>query len=129
MAHVTFLSTDGAPKAVGPYSQAAKHGRTLYVSGQLGLDPKTMAFAAEDTAGQAKQALTNLGAILSEAGLSPTCVVKVNIFLVDMADFPAMNEVYAAFFGEHKPARSTVAVAALPMGGRFEIECVAVYAD
>lgn len=118
------LSTDRAPAAIGPYSQAIDAGEEVYCSGQLGIDPATGALK-EGIEAQTRQALANLGAILKAAGLGPDRVAKTTLFLVDMKDFAAVNEIYASFFGEHRPARSTVAVAALPKGGLFEIEALA----
>lgn len=122
-----YVSTDAAPAAVGPYSQAVKSGNLLFCSGQLGIVPGTKMFVGDDTATQARQVLENMRAVLKAAGLEPGHVVKTTIFLVDMGDFGMVNGIYAAFFGDHKPARSTVQVAALPLGARVEIECVAVF--
>ncbi|MFZ5562406.1 MAG: RidA family protein [Thermodesulfobacteriota bacterium] len=121
-----FISTDAAPAAVGPYSQAVRKGNLLFCSGQIGLVPGTRALAGNDTVTQVRQVLENLRAVLKAAGLLPSHVVKTTIFLTDMADFGQVNEIYAAFFGDHRPARSTVQVAALPLGARVEIECIAV---
>ena len=121
---VETILADGAPPAVGPYSHAAKMGDTLYVSGCLALD-ETGTFLGGDAAQQAEKALSNLGVVLAAAGSSPSKVVKTTVFLTDMADFAAINTVYAAFFGDHKPARSCVAVAGLPLGAIFEVEAVA----
>ncbi|MDY6831207.1 MAG: RidA family protein [Thermodesulfobacteriota bacterium] len=122
-----YISTDAAPAAVGPYSQAVKTGNLLFCSGQIGLVPGTKMLAGTDTASQARQALENMGAVLKAAGLGPDQVVKTTVFLVGMADFALVNDIYAGFFGRHKPARSTVQVAALPLGARVEIECMAVF--
>jgi len=122
-----YISTDAAPAAVGPYSQAVKSGNLLFCSGQIGLVPGTKNLAGTDTASQARQALENMGAVLKAAGLGPDQVIKTTIFLVDMADFALVNEIYAGFFRLHKPARSTVQVAALPLEARVEIECTAVF--
>lgn len=119
-----ILSTQ-APSPIGPYSQAILAGDVLYCSGQVALDPATGELLHGDVAAQAKLALKNLGAVLEAAGLRYGDVVKTTIFLIDMNDFAAVNEVYATFFGETKPARSTVAVAALPRGARVEIDCIA----
>lgn len=113
-----------APAAVGPYVHAMRAGHTLFVSGQLGIDPASGALAGSVTE-QAKVALKNLVAVLEEAGMALSDVVKTTVFLKDMEDFAAINEVYASAFGDHKPARSCVAVAALPKGGLFEIEAIA----
>jgi 2-iminobutanoate/2-iminopropanoate deaminase len=122
----TRVFSDNAPAAVGPYSQAIAAGDFVFCSGQLGLDPQTGKFAGDDVQSQTRQALTNLGAVLDAAGSGLARVVKTTVFLADMADFKAMNEVYATFFGDTPPARSTVAVKDLPLGGRVEIEAVAI---
>lgn len=119
------IHTDKAPAAIGPYAQAIRVQDYLFTSGQLGIDPKTGEMP-DSIMEQTKLSLSNLGAILDEAGIARDQVVKTTIFLVDMDDFALVNLQYADFFGEHKPARSTVAVAALPKGGRVEIECIAV---
>jgi 2-iminobutanoate/2-iminopropanoate deaminase len=121
----TAISTTQAPAAIGPYSQAIRADGYLFCSGQLGLDPATGDFVAGDVGAQAEQALRNLGAVLEAAGLTFGDVVKTTIFLADMADFAAVNGVYGRFVTNPPPARSTVAVAALPMGGRVEIEATA----
>mgnify|MGYP003401986073 FL=1 len=123
---LTVVSTPGAPKAIGPYSQAIVHGGLVYTAGQVALDPATMELVAGGVAEQADRALTNLAAVLAEAGSGLDRVIKTTVYLVDMADFGAMNEVYARHFGNHRPARSTVAVAGLPKGARVEIDVVAV---
>ena len=120
------ISIAEAPKAIGPYSQAILAGNTLYVSGQLPIDPATGAFAGEDIASQTRQALLNLKAILEAAGFSMADVVKTTVYLADIADFAAMNGVYAEFFTAPYPARAAFEVAALPKAGRVEIECIAV---
>jgi 2-iminobutanoate/2-iminopropanoate deaminase len=122
---VTVVSTPGAPKAIGPYSQAIVHGGLVYTAGQVALDPATMELVAGGVAEQADRALANLTAVLAEAGSGLDRVIKTTVYLVDMADFGAMNEVYARHFGTHRPARSTVAVAGLPKGARVEIDVVA----
>jgi 2-iminobutanoate/2-iminopropanoate deaminase len=121
----TAISTAHAPAAIGPYSQAIRADGYLFCSGQLGLDPATGDLAAGDVGAQAEQALRNLGAVLEAAGLTFGDVVKTTIFLADMADFAAVNSVYGRFVTDPPPARSTVAVAALPKGGRVEIEATA----
>jgi len=121
----TAISTTQAPAAIGPYSQAIRADGYLYCSGQLGLDPATGDFVAPDVAAQAEQALRNLGAVLEAAGLTFGDVVKTTIFLADIGDFAAVNGVYGRFVTDPPPARSTVAVAALPKGGRVEIEATA----
>jgi len=121
----TAISTAQAPAAIGPYSQAIRADGYLFCSGQLGLDPASGDFVAGDVGAQAEQALRNLGAVLEAAGLTFEDVVKTTIFLTDMADFAAVNGVYGRFVTDPPPARSTVAVAALPKGGRVEIEATA----
>ena len=120
------VSTQNAPAAIGPYSQAVKAGKTIYVSGQLALDPATGAFAGEDIRTQTKQSLTNIRSILEAAGAGMKDVVKTTVLLKDIGDFAAMNEVYAEFFCEPFPARAAFQVAALPKNGLVEIEAVAV---
>jgi 2-iminobutanoate/2-iminopropanoate deaminase len=121
----TTVSTAHAPAAIGPYSQAIRADGYLFCSGQLGLDPSTGEFVAGDVAAQAEQSLRNLGAVLEAAGLTFGDVVKTTIFLADIADFATVNAVYGRFVTDPPPARSTVAVAALPKGGRVEIEAIA----
>lgn len=120
------ISTKAAPAAIGPYSQGVEAGSTVYVSGQLPIDPATGEFAGADIAAQTKQSLTNIQSILAEAGMSMADVVKTTVLLADIADFAAMNEVYATFFSEPYPARAAFQVAALPRGSKVEIEAVAV---
>ncbi len=120
-----FIATAGAPKAIGPYSQAVSAGGMLYTAGQIALDPATMEIVPGGIAEQSERVLRNLEAVLREAGLGFEHVVKTTVFLVDMGEFAAMNEVYARFFGNHRPARSTVAVSALPRNVRVEIDLVA----
>ena len=122
---VEILSTDTAPAAIGPYSQAVKCGGLLFCSGQIPLDPATGEMVTCDIVQQAAQVMKNIGAVLSAAGIGFNDVVKTTIFLVDMAYFAAVNEVYGACFPEHEPARSTVAVKSLPRGALLEIEIVA----
>lgn len=120
------ISTDNAPAAIGPYSQAIDSGKGLiFLSGQIPVDPATGTFAEGGIKEQTRQSLLNAEAILKAAGLSLSNVVKTTVFLADMGDFAAMNEVYAQFFKEPFPARSAVAVKALPKGALVEIECVA----
>ena len=118
------ISTTNAPAAIGPYSQAIKVGELLFVSGQLPIDPATGAFAEGGIKELTRQSLTNMKAILEEAGTSMANVVKTTVFLADMNDFAAMNEVYAEFFAAPFPARSAVAVKTLPKGALVEIECI-----
>lgn len=120
------VSTNKAPAAIGPYSQAIQAGNLLFVSGQLPVDPATGDMAGKDIATLTRQSLTNLEAILKEAGASLENVVKTTIFLADMADFAEMNKVYAEFFPTPCPARSAVQVACLPKNARIEIEAIAV---
>ena len=120
------VQTEKAPAAIGPYSQAIDSGAGLvFVSGQLPIDPATGAFPEGGVQAQARQSLTNAKAILEAAGLGLNAVVKTTVFLADMADFAAMNEVYAQFFTAPYPARSAVAVKTLPKGALVEIECIA----
>ena len=120
------IATQNAPAAIGPYSQAIEANGTVYVSGQLGIDPATGNFAEGGAVAQARQSLTNISNILKEAGLSMKNVVKVTVLLADINDFAAVNEVYKDFFEAPFPARSAFAVAALPKGGKIEIEAIAV---
>lgn len=120
------IHTPKAPAAVGPYSQAVQAGKTIYVSGQLPLDPATGAFTADDIVSQTHQSLKNVKHILEAAGADLSCVVKVTVLLKDIADFAAMNEVYATYFSAPYPARAAFQVACLPKNALVEIECVAV---
>ena len=122
----TAIHTENAPAAIGPYSQAIQAGNTVYVSGQLPIDPATGAFAGADIAAQTRQSLTNIRSILAGAGYSMTDVVKTTVLLADIADFAAMNAIYAEFFTAPFPARAAFQVAALPKNALVEIECVAV---
>ena len=122
----TAIHTEKAPAAIGPYSQAVKAGNTIYVSGQLPVDPSAGEFAGEDIKTQTKQSLTNIKNILEEAGAGMDNIVKTTVLLADIADFAAMNEVYATFFKEPFPARAAFQVAAIPKGAKVEIEAVAV---
>jgi len=119
------IHTDKAPKAVGPYSQAVTANGMVWLSGQIGLVPERGELAGEDLASQARQVMANLTAVLEAAGASLSDIVKVNIYLTDMGDFPELNALYAEWLGEHRPARATVAVAALPLGARIEMDVVA----
>ncbi|MCR5467701.1 MAG: RidA family protein [Lachnospiraceae bacterium] len=119
------ISTNNAPSAIGPYSQAIEAGNTVYVSGQLPIDPATGEFAGSDIAAQTKQSLTNIKNILAAAGTDMSSVVKTTVLLNNIADFAAMNEVYATFFEAPFPARAAFEVAALPKGALVEIEAVA----
>ena len=120
------IATKNAPAAIGPYSQGVDAGSIVFVSGQLPVDPSTGAFAEGGIAEQTRQSLTNIQAILAEAGLTMDNVVKTTVFLKDMNDFAAMNQVYATFFTTNPPARSAVEVARLPKDARLEIEAIAV---
>jgi len=119
------ISTEGAPAAAGPYSQAIRAGDLVFTAGQLGIDPATGEFAADDVAGQADRALANLAAILDAAGSGLDRLVKVTVYLADIGDWPAVNEVYVRWIPQPFPARSAFAVKDLPKGGRVEIEAVA----
>lgn len=121
-----IIKTENAPGAIGPYSQAVKTGGFVFVSGQIPIDPATGAFVSENVAEQTEQVLKNLKAVLEAAGSSLSAVVKTTVFVADMNDFAAMNEVYARYFTENPPARATVEAARLPKDARVEIECIAV---
>ena len=123
---VEFVATPHAPRAIGPYSQATRANGLLFTAGQVGFDPATGELVEGGIAAQTERVLRNLGAILEAEGLDFASVLKTTVYLVDMADFAEMNTVYARVFGDHRPARSTVAVAALPRGARVEIDAVAV---
>ncbi|HLI95176.1 MAG TPA: RidA family protein [Candidatus Baltobacteraceae bacterium] len=120
-----MIRTDKAPAPIGPYSQAVLAGNELFCSGQIAIDPSTGELNGSDAAAQAEQVLRNLGAVLRAAQMDYGNVVKTTIFLVDMNDFAAVNTVYAKYFDAAKPARSTVAVAALPKGALVEIDAIA----
>ncbi|MGH7676375.1 MAG: RidA family protein [Gemmatimonadales bacterium] len=122
------VATPDAPQAIGPYSQAITTDGMIYTAGQIALDPKTMQVVSGGAAEQTEQVMRNLAAILVAAGSSLQNVVRTTVYLADMADFAAMNEVYARHFGTHKPARSTVQAAALPKGVKVEIDAIAVKA-
>ncbi|HJA11609.1 MAG TPA: RidA family protein [Candidatus Mediterraneibacter merdipullorum] len=119
------LETTNAPAAIGPYSQAVKRDGLVFVSGQLPIDPKTGRFPSEDVSAQTRQSLENVRAILREGGYEMENVLKTTVFLQDMDDFAAMNEVYAQYFSEPYPARAAFQVAKLPKGAKVEIEVVA----
>jgi 2-iminobutanoate/2-iminopropanoate deaminase len=123
---VSPIATDRAPAAIGPYSQAVDAGGVVYCSGQIGLDPASGQLVAGGTAAETERVLQNLQAVLAAAGLGFEHVVKVTIWLVDLADFAAVNEIYGRHVREPFPARATVGVAALPRGARVEIDAVAV---
>lgn len=120
-----IIHTDRAPAAIGPYSQAVQAGNLLFVSGQIPIDPATGVFADEDITTQTRQSLTNVKAILEEAGYALSDVVKATVLLADMGDFAAMNAVYAEFFTSDCPARAAFAVKELPRGAKVEIEVIA----
>ena len=122
---IQFTSTPRAPRAIGPYSQATRANGLLFTAGQVGFDPESGELVDGGIAEQTQRVLQNLRAILRAGGTDLSAVVKTTVFLVDMADFALMNEVYAEVFGDHRPARSTVAVASLPRGARVEIEAIA----
>jgi 2-iminobutanoate/2-iminopropanoate deaminase len=122
---VRAIMAPHAPKAVGPYSHAVVAGGLAFLSGQIPLDPSSMQISGRDSSEQTRRVLDNIVLVLQELGLDLGDVVKTTVYLRDMADFGAMNEVYAGRFGGHKPARTTIAVAGLPMGAMVEIECVA----
>ncbi|MEJ2558256.1 MAG: RidA family protein [Anaerolineae bacterium] len=121
-----IITTDKAPAAVGPYSQAVRMGDFVFTAGQVPLDPATGQMVAGDIEAQTRQALTNLSAVLEAAGTDLANVVKTTVFLADIGEFKLMNSVYAEFFPDAPPARSAVQAAALPLGARVEIEAVAV---
>jgi len=125
----TIITTNKAPAAVGPYSQGVRAGELIFTAGQAGLDPTTGRLVEGGIEAQTRQTLENLSSILQAAGSSLSQVVKTTVFLKDITDFQAMNRVYAEFFGDDPPARSTVQVAALPLGALVEIEAVAVVED
>jgi 2-iminobutanoate/2-iminopropanoate deaminase len=119
------VSTNSAPKALGPYSQAIRAGQFLFVSGQVPIDPSTGELVAGSIAQQTRRALQNIGEILNAAGSSFQHVVRTTVYLADLADFPAMNETYATFFTAPQPARSTIQAAKLPKDARIEIDVIA----
>jgi len=125
MAAPEKVQTGEAPAAIGPYSQAIVYGGLVYTAGQIPLDPASMQMVEGDVAAQTDRVMKNLSAVLEAAGASLGTVLKTTVFLADMNDFGAMNEVYGRWFGDHAPARSTVQAARLPRDARVEIECVA----
>lgn len=121
-----IITTNEAPKAIGPYSQAIRVGNVIYTSGQIALDPATGSLVEGDFAAQARRVFENLKAVLSAGGTSFANVIKATVYLTDLANFVTLNEIYASHFGDTKPARSTVGVAQLPKGGLVEIDLIAV---
>ena len=119
---VESVPTPNAPASAGPYSPAVRAGDWLALAGQVGIDPATGKLPDDGVGGQTRQALANIAAVLGDCGATLSDVAKTTVFLVDMGDFPVMNEVYADAFAGHRPARSTIGVAALPLGARVEIE-------
>ncbi|MBC7358590.1 MAG: RidA family protein [Desulfacinum sp.] len=122
---LTFVRTDKAPAAIGPYSQAVQAGPWVYVSGQIPLVPETGEMAGADFETQARQVVANVQAVLEAAGCGLSDVVAADVFLTDLKNFQAFNELYADFFGDHKPARAVVEVSALPRGALLEMKCTA----
>ena len=120
-----IIATDKAPATIGPYSQAVKVGNFIFVSGQIPIDPKTGKIVGNDIMAQTKRVLENIKAVLEAAGANLTNVVKTTVYLVDMGDFNAMNEIYATYFSEKPPARSTVEVSKLPKGSKIEVDVIA----
>jgi 2-iminobutanoate/2-iminopropanoate deaminase len=120
-----IILTPHAPQPIGPYSQAMREGNLIFCSGQIALDPETGAMKNASIEEETKQVLANLSEVLKAGGAGFSSLIKTTIFLTDMSDFAKVNEVYAQVLGDAKPARSTVAVSALPKGGRIEIECIA----
>jgi len=121
-----FIATKNAPHAIGPYSQAVRAGNVLYLSGQIPLDPVSGNLVQGDFAVQARRVFENLKAVLKESGAEFQHVVKATVYLTDLSNFQTLNSIYAEYFGEHKPARSTVGVAQLPRGAAVEIDLIAV---
>jgi len=120
------IHSQAAPKAIGPYSQAVEVAGAVYLSGQIGLDPATGQLVAGGVEAEARRVMENLKGVLAAAGLTFSHVVRTTIYLADLADFATVNEIYGGYFGDPKPARSTVQVAALPRGGRVEIDAIAL---
>jgi 2-iminobutanoate/2-iminopropanoate deaminase len=121
-----IISTENAPGAIGPYSQAIKAGNMIFCSGQIPIDPATGEFVSQDVTEQTEQVFKNLAAVLEAAGATLDDVVKTTVFLADMGEFAAMNDVYSRHFVDNKPARATVQAARLPRDARVEIDCIAV---
>eukprot|EP00164_Ancoracysta_twista_P002288 GFYU01003029.1.p2 GENE.GFYU01003029.1~~GFYU01003029.1.p2 ORF type:complete len:176 (+),score=58.59 GFYU01003029.1:90-617(+) len=125
-ASINLISTDEAPAAIGPYSQACEANGTVYVSGALGLNPETMEFPSDDVEEQTEQTMKNLQAVVEASGSNMSRVLKTTVLLADMDDFPKVNAIYAKYFGEHRPARACFAVRTLPKGARVEIDAIAL---
>ncbi len=123
---MNIIHTPKAPAAIGPYSQAVREGRFIFTSGQIPLDPETGQIVQETFAKEVARVLQNLREVLAAGGCAPKDVIKTTVFMTDLGLFTEFNEIYGKFFGDHKPARSTVQVAALPKGARIEIEAVAI---
>jgi 2-iminobutanoate/2-iminopropanoate deaminase len=121
-----IIATDAAPKAIGPYSQAIRSGNVLYTSGQIALDPATGGLVEGDFAAQVHRVFENMKAVLAAAGANFSNVAKATVYLTDLANFTTLNEIYASYFGDTKPARSTVGVAQLPKGALVEIDLIAI---
>ena len=122
-------NVEGAPEAIGPYSQAVSIGKLVFCSGQTPLNPETMQIEGTEIQEQTRRVLKNIAIVLNGLGMTPDSVVKTTVYLKDMDDFQGMNKVYAGFFGQHKPARTTIAVNKLPLDALVEIECIAVKTD
>jgi 2-iminobutanoate/2-iminopropanoate deaminase len=121
-----YIHSDDAPKAIGPYSQAIKAGNVIYTSGQVSLDPKTGELVTGDFSAQARRVFDNLGAVLRAGGAGFRNVAKATVYLTNLGNFQTLNAIYAEYFGDHKPARTTVQVAGLPKGAALEIDLIAV---
>lgn len=124
-----YHTTDDAPKAIGPYSQAVSHRQMLFTSGQIPLDPSSGSLVEGDFESKARRVFENLRAVLAAAGASFDDVTRVSVYLTDLADFPRLNAIYAEYMGDHRPARSTIGVAALPMGAPLEIDMIAMLSE
>jgi 2-iminobutanoate/2-iminopropanoate deaminase len=121
-----YIATNDAPKAIGPYSQAVRNGSLLFLSGQIPLDPATGELVQGDFAAQTRRVFENLSAVLTAAGASFANVTRATVYLTDLGNFQTLNGIYAEYFGDHKPARSTVGVASLPKGATVEIDLIAM---
>lgn len=124
-----YHSSDDAPRAIGPYSQAVSHGQLVFTSGQIALDPATGAIVDGDFETKVRRVFENLKAVLSASGSGFGDVVRATVYLTDLSDFPRLNAIYEEYMGNHRPSRSTVGVAALPMGSPVEIDMIAVLSD